>query len=77
MNREVTQHRESRRWRWRLRPQFQDKDSGWVLASFMKPLHNITEASPAKSNLWLIRSVLGDIQELKIVSRWQKGFDSW
>lgn len=47
----------------------QDKDSGWVLASFMKPLHNTTEASPAKSNLsWLIRCVLGDIQELKIVS---------
>lgn len=57
------------RWRVEAQATIQDKDSGWVLASFMKPLHHITEASPAKSNLsWLIRSVLGDIQELKIVS---------
>lgn len=39
------------------------------MASFMKLLHNTTEVFPAKSNMsWLIRSVLGDIQELKITS---------
>lgn len=47
------------------------------LASFMKTLHNITEASPAKSNSpgW-IRSVLGDIQNSNRL-RWQKGFELW
>ena len=39
------------------------------MASFTKLLHNTTEVFSAKSNLsWLIRCVLGDIQELKIIS---------
>lgn len=57
------------RWRTEARATIQDKDSGWVLASFTKLLHNTTEVFPAKSSLsWLIRSVLGDTQELKIIS---------